>query len=171
MSIAARLLKTRWLMRAPIGLYRAGFGWLLGPRFLLLEHRGRVSGQSRFVVLEVVWRERRDALVVASAFGASSHWFRNLSANPSCRVSTGLRQRMPAVASVIPAAEGEMILEQYRRRYPRTWAKLLAAIRAATGDENPHIPLVRLQLDRDEPIRSFLGCGLPVASTAWTPPR
>lgn len=171
MSIAARLLKTRWLMRAPIGLYRAGFGWLLGPRFLLLEHRGRVSGQSRFVVLEVVWRERRDALVVASAFGASSHWFRNLSANPNCRVSTGLRQRMPAVASVIPAAEGEMILEQYRRRYPRTWAKLLAAIRAATGDENPHIPLVRLQLDRDERIRSFLGCGLPVASTAWTPPR
>jgi hypothetical protein len=42
------------LARAPIPLLRHGFGRLLGPRFLLLEHLGRHSGLPRYVALEVV---------------------------------------------------------------------------------------------------------------------
>ncbi|HTM84573.1 MAG TPA: nitroreductase family deazaflavin-dependent oxidoreductase, partial [Mycobacterium sp.] len=39
-------------MRAPIWLYRARLGALLGSRLLMLEHRGRTSGARRYVVLE-----------------------------------------------------------------------------------------------------------------------
>jgi len=37
----------RWLARFPIPLLRHGFGWVLGPRFLLLEHIGRHTGLAR----------------------------------------------------------------------------------------------------------------------------
>jgi hypothetical protein len=43
-SWAAGLLRTRWIVRAPVGLYRARLGFLLGPRMLMLEHTGRKSG-------------------------------------------------------------------------------------------------------------------------------
>ena len=66
---AAGLLRVRWLARAPIGLYRARLGFLLGSRLLMLEHLGRKSGARRYVVLEVVARPRPGTYVVASAFG------------------------------------------------------------------------------------------------------
>ena len=57
-SVAERVLSTRWLMRAPVALYRAGWGWLLGRRFVMIEHLGRASHEPRFVVVEVVDRKR-----------------------------------------------------------------------------------------------------------------
>lgn len=43
---AARMLRSRRLMRAPIWLYRARLGGLLGGRLLMLEHIGRVLEQT-----------------------------------------------------------------------------------------------------------------------------
>lgn len=48
----ARLLRTRGVVRAPVALYRMRLGWVLGPRLVMLEHRGRITGLRRFVVLE-----------------------------------------------------------------------------------------------------------------------
>jgi hypothetical protein len=47
----------RALLRAPIWLYRAGLGGLLGRRVLLLTHIGRSTGRARQVVLEVAARD------------------------------------------------------------------------------------------------------------------
>jgi len=47
-GVGARLLRTRAFVRAPIGLFRAGLGWLFGSRILMLEHRGRRSGSRRY---------------------------------------------------------------------------------------------------------------------------
>lgn len=44
----------RWAARAPTLLYKLQVGWLLGKRFLLLQHRGRRTGRSYATVLEVV---------------------------------------------------------------------------------------------------------------------
>lgn len=63
-----------------------------------------------------------------------------------CRISTGFLQGMLAVATILPAAEAEPILGQYRRKHPRTWEKLLEILRAATGEHDPQFPLVRLHL-------------------------
>ena len=55
-GLGARALRTRWLVRAPINLYRVGLGFLFGTRLLMLEHVGRRTGARRYVVLEVVDR-------------------------------------------------------------------------------------------------------------------
>jgi hypothetical protein len=46
--LRAKALHTRWVVRTPIGLYRAGLGFVFGSRLLMLEHRGRSSGARRF---------------------------------------------------------------------------------------------------------------------------
>ena len=43
----AALLRVRWLVRAPVWLYRARLGILVGDRLLMLEHLGRRSGRRR----------------------------------------------------------------------------------------------------------------------------
>ena len=55
-ALAGRLLRTRWVVRGPLWLYRMRLGFRLGNRMLMLEHRGRSSGLRRYAVLEVVDR-------------------------------------------------------------------------------------------------------------------
>jgi hypothetical protein len=45
---AAALLRTRWLVRAPIWLYRARLGFVFRSQLLMLEHRGRKTGARRY---------------------------------------------------------------------------------------------------------------------------
>ncbi|TPX00919.1 nitroreductase family deazaflavin-dependent oxidoreductase, partial [Schumannella luteola] len=73
-GIAARALRTRWFVRAPIGLYRRGLGWIMGDRILMLEHTGRTSGEPRFVCLEIVERSADDRLRIVSGFGERAQW-------------------------------------------------------------------------------------------------
>jgi hypothetical protein len=74
---------TRWLVRAPVWLYRARLGILLGPPFVMLERTGRKSGARRYVVLEVVQRGAAGSHVVVSGFGDRAQWFRNIRAEPT----------------------------------------------------------------------------------------
>lgn len=113
----------RWLARSPIPLYRRGLGWLLGSRIMMLEHRGRRSGQLRYAVLEVLDREP-GALVLVSGYGPSSQWFRNVSANPAVRVWNGRVRAAEATAEVLPAAEARDRLAAYRRSHPKAAASL-----------------------------------------------
>ena len=142
----ARLLQSRAFVRAPIPMFRAGFGFLFTSRLLLLEHVGRSSGAARWVVLEVVSQETPASFVVASGFGPRAQWFRNIVAQPQCHASIGLTRRHPAVASVLDAGERERVLTAYQMEHPRAWESLGAVIVEATGEAEPDIPLVRLTL-------------------------
>ena len=42
------------VFRAPLSLYRRGWGWLLGRTFLMLAHVGRKTGQLRETVAMVL---------------------------------------------------------------------------------------------------------------------
>jgi deazaflavin-dependent oxidoreductase (nitroreductase family) len=139
MSLPERMLRTRWLMRAPIGLYRAGFGWLLGRRFVMIEHLGRISREPRYVVVEVVDR-RRNALYVASGFGKASQWYRNLAANGVAYLSTGRARRVPAHVRLLDAAESQAVLDVYAQRHPAAW-KELGDVMTRLSDE-PVVPVV-----------------------------
>src|ERR1051326_5078584 len=99
---AAGLLRARWLVRAPVWLYRARLGVLVGPRFLMLEHTGRKSGTRRYVVLEVVEHPSPGTYLVVSGFGDRAQWFRNIRANPQVRVRTLSRRPAPATARILP---------------------------------------------------------------------
>lgn len=134
-------------MRAPIGLYRAGFGFLFGRRLMMLEHTGRNSGESRYVVLEVVTSPSSNEVVIASALGRRAQWVRNLVAEPKCHVSIGFRRRIPASAEVLGPDDAQAYLAAYQVRHPRVW-KELTALMTSLHDGNPdfEIPLVRITL-------------------------
>ncbi|MGW4848602.1 nitroreductase family deazaflavin-dependent oxidoreductase [Nocardia brasiliensis] len=149
MSIAdlgARMLQTRWAVRAPILLYRAGLGFLFGTRLLMLQHVGRRSGAARFVVLEVVDHPSADRYIVVSGFGAKAQWYRNIHAEPRVRVSTGTKRAVPATATPMTEAESAAALERYSARHPRAWKNLRATIERATGAPVGTLPMVELTL-------------------------
>ena len=145
-TLAGKALTSRRLVRAPIALYRHGFGRLLGQRVLMLEHTGRTSGLPRYVCLEVVDRPAADRLIIVSGFGEGSQWYRNLLVNPQCRVSIGGRSRVPATARPMSEAESADALERYARAHPGAWKRLRGAIESAVGHPVTGLPMVELTL-------------------------
>lgn len=130
--IIAKLLATPKLMRLPIGAYRNGFGWIFGSRLVMIEHLGRVSHEPRYVVVEVVDRER-NMLRVASGFGTKAQWYRNLRANGVAFLSTGRARRVPASVRMLDADESAEQLKIYAAEHPEAWKHLSAAMDHAAG--------------------------------------
>ena len=109
----------RLAFRAPIYLYRAGLGGLLGKRFLLLNHVGRKSGLPRQAVLEVVdYDTATDTYYVASGYGRSSQWFKNIEPNPEVTIQAGWRKLAVTADILSPAESGEKMV-QYAQRMPQ----------------------------------------------------
>jgi deazaflavin-dependent oxidoreductase (nitroreductase family) len=108
----------RWLARFPIIFYCAGLGWILGQRFVHLIHVGRRSGLERHVVLEVVRRDTAtNTYYVASGWGRTSNWYRNVRANPHLRIQVGGKSWDAVATRVAPAQATEVLLD-YARRHP-----------------------------------------------------
>lgn len=147
-----RLIRTRWLMRAPIWIYRARLGFIFGSRILMLEHIGRKSGARRSVVLEVVGHPTPDSYVVASAFGTRAQWFRNVQANPQVRVYVRSHRPAAAAARVLSTAEADAVLAAYVARYPRAWNRLKPVIENTLGtaiaEQDTELPMIELHLTR-----------------------
>lgn len=107
----------RLLKLPPRLVYSLGLGLFLGRFVLLLTTRGRRSGKARVTPLQY---ERVDgALVVASARGARSDWYRNLLADPRAEVRVG-RTRFTARAEMCtdPARIADF-LDLRLERHPR----------------------------------------------------
>lgn len=147
-ALAGKALRTRWLVRAPIWLYRAGLGGLLGGRVLMLQHVGRRSGANRYVVLEVIDRPGPRSYVVVSGFGTSAQWFRNLEVTPSVRVWVGRVRGCPAAATIHDPDASARTLRRYAQEHPRAWRNLRSIIEQATGAPVSTMPTVALELRR-----------------------
>ncbi len=149
----ARMLQTPWLMRLPIPLYRASLGWIFGNRLVMIEHVGRTTGERRFVVVEVIGFER-NVVRVASGFGHSSQWYRNLRANGVAYISVGRFRRVRAHPRLLGAEDSAAALAAYAREHPAAWRHLHEAMEVLQGGE-PDIPVVefvpprRLAFDDD----------------------
>ncbi|MHC0432579.1 nitroreductase family deazaflavin-dependent oxidoreductase [Streptomyces sp. O3] len=146
----------RLLFRLPIRLYRARLGWLLGQRFLLLEHVGRKSGLPRRVVVEVVARDDPSgpSWTVASGFGPKAAWYRNLRATPRVTIQVGPR-RHEVVARFLSPEEGGELMARYAVRHPKVARRLTAfmGFEVTDGDVEEFrragrsIPFVRFEPD------------------------
>jgi len=149
-ALGARILRSRPLMRAPIWIYKARAGALLGSRLLMLEHTGRKSGLRRYVVLEVVDHPAPDTYVVASGFGEKAQWFRNIKANPRVRVYTGSHPPKAATARIATQAEADRALAGYVRAHPRAWARFKPVLEHTLGssitETDTPLPIVELRL-------------------------
>jgi deazaflavin-dependent oxidoreductase (nitroreductase family) len=141
----------RWIARAPVSLFRARLGFLAGGRMVMVEHRGRRTGLSRLVVLEVVG-STESGVDVVSGYGGAAQWYRNVLADPHVRVWIGRHAGAPALARPLPGPETRRVLEAYRGRHPRaarTLGRLLDQDDLRTGSELPEdigdrLPVVRI---------------------------
>jgi deazaflavin-dependent oxidoreductase (nitroreductase family) len=141
------MLRMRWFVRAPIWLFRARLGFVLGSRLLMLEHTGRKSGALRYVVLEVVTRTP-GSYVVASGFGTRAQWFRNVRANPQVRIWVGGHAAAPATARLLTATEAQETIAGYAAKHPRTWATLAPVFAETLGAPVQDLPLIALEFQR-----------------------
>lgn len=149
--LAVRMLRTRWLVRAPIWLFRARLGFVLGGRFLLLEHVGRTTGRRRYVVLEVLDRRSPGVIHVVSGLGRGSAWFRNVQAEPHVRVQTGIGPSRPGYARELDPPAARRALATYAHDHPEAWRRLQPVLEAASGaamaDAGTSLPVVELHLE------------------------
>lgn len=130
---------SRWFFRFPILLYRWGLGWLMGGRFLLLNHIGRKSGLPRQTVLEVVKHDKAtDTYYVAVGFGPKTDWYRNLLKTPQATIQVKRRKLEVTADPLTPEASGEAMVD-YARRHPiaaRNLSRLLGYdVRENTEEE------------------------------------
>ena len=150
--LAVSLLRTRWLVRAPIWIFRCRLGFVFGGRFLLLEHTGRRTGRPRYVVLEVVDRRPPGELFVVSGLGRRSAWFRNILAEPRVRVQIGVGPPRIAEAHELEPAAARQALARYAAAHPSAWQQFQPVLEAASGarvaDAGSALPVVELCLER-----------------------
>lgn len=147
---AAALLRVRWIVRAPVWLYRARLGFVFGSRFLMLEHLGRNSGARRYVVLEIIDHPSAGRYVVVSGFSSRAQWFRNVLTHPTVRVYLrGRRPRLARAHELDPNAAASA-LSRYAAAHPGSWAKLRPVLERTLGssidESDTELPLVALDL-------------------------
>ncbi len=129
-----RMIRSRRIARIPITMYRIGLGFLFTSRMVMIEHVGRSSNLRRFVVVECV--ERFDSVVrVASGFGRSAQWYRNVAANEIAYISIGHLRRVRATPRLLTKEESDLHVEQYAKNHPLAWAHLHSALSSAVGGE------------------------------------
>lgn len=115
---------SRILFRLPIALYKSGLGWVLGGRFLLLNHIGRKTGLPRQAVVEVVKHDpATDTYYIAAGFGEKTNWYQNLLKTPEIRIQVG-RRKLEVTAAVLPTEPGAEVFVEYAQKYKE--AKQLA---------------------------------------------
>lgn len=150
-KLADKVLRTPRLARAPILVYRAGLGFIFGGRMLMLEHVGRRTGVTRYVVLEVIDHPDADVYVVPSGFGERAQWFRNVLANPQVHVSVGGHRSVSATARRLPAEEADAALGRYIAGHARAWAAMSQVIEETLGGRvdppNTELPIVEFRLN------------------------
>jgi deazaflavin-dependent oxidoreductase (nitroreductase family) len=136
----------RLALRLPLFLYSIRLGYLLGKRFVVLKHRGRISGQQRRTVLEVMHHDNeKHRYLICSGWGEASEWYSNLRQNPETEIEIGGR-RMKAIAMRLPQQEAENEIGYYARRYPTVYRWLATRLlgRRATGQAQEFAELTRV---------------------------
>jgi deazaflavin-dependent oxidoreductase (nitroreductase family) len=92
--------------------------WLLGKRFILLNHIGRKSGQVHQTVVEVVAHDpASDTYYIVSGWGPKAQWYQNLLAHPLIDVQVGRRKVSVRAETLSPEAGAQRLLE-YRHDHP-----------------------------------------------------
>ena len=125
--------------RLPIWIYRLKLGWLLGHRMLLLTHTGRVSGQPRQAVLEVIRYDKETSTpYVASGFGEKSQWLQNITHTPEVQIQIG-RKHFPAIAERLPEEEAVAVFKEDQGRHPNAIKNLSKMIGYEIGDSDEEI--------------------------------
>ena len=114
--------------RLPVYFYRLGLGWLLGERFVLINHLGRKTGLPRQAVVEVVERDKRtNSVIVVAGYGDQTQWYQNLRERPETTIQIG-RFKYQVIAEFIAPEDGEEIMVRYLDRYGKLTGRLFSLL-------------------------------------------
>jgi deazaflavin-dependent oxidoreductase (nitroreductase family) len=145
----------RVALKLPVFLYRLHLGFLLGERFLLLEHRGRRSGRSYRTVLEVVRFDHHDGeAVVMSGWGRRAGWYRNVTAGGAFGVEVGRRRFAPEVR-LLDTEEAATALAAYERRNRIVAPVIRRVLSRLAGFPYDGSPEARLRVVQALPLVGF----------------
>jgi deazaflavin-dependent oxidoreductase (nitroreductase family) len=137
----------RVLYKLPVYLYRYNLGWLMGRRFIVINHTGRRTGRAYQTVVEVAeYDAATETYFVASGYGQLADWYQNLQCHPTTTVQIGNRCFSVEVQVLSTEASGEAMV-RYARRYPtaaRNLARMLG--HAVAGDEASYRALGRSEI-------------------------
>ena len=111
------------ILHAPVWVFRARLGFLLGRRFVMLEHQGRRSGKLRQTPLEVV-RRQEDSYILCSGTGPNADWYRNIRAKPALALWVGSRKH-PVDQRFLEPAEGATVFAHYEEAHPKAATRLM----------------------------------------------
>lgn len=121
----------KWFLHTPTWLYRAHLGFVMGNRFLMLEHRGRTSDRLYRTVLELAGRyPEKSEWIVTSGTGARADWYRNLAAGKLEAVWLGSK-RHEASVRFLDAEEAGDVFHEYETAHPKAAAKLMDSMGVA----------------------------------------
>ena len=135
----------RWLrafFRQPIYIYDCGFpGYerLFGQHWLLLTTKGRKTGKSHRVMLDLVGHDtEKKRYYIQPGWGRQSDWVKNIEGNPEVEAQVG-KESFRARITEVSGSEGAEWLYRFRRQHPiQSWfvSKFMLGIRPpATQDE------------------------------------
>ena len=138
----------RIVLKAPNFLYRCNVGWLLGHRFVQIEHTGRRSGAHYVTVVEVLsWDRGSGEVIIMSGWGPTADWYRNIRRRHSDR--DHIRAALTSGHSPRPSrGRGDRGVAEVRgaksmdaaSRSSCPWASLGEAIRRIRGESASHHP-------------------------------
>lgn len=111
------------MLHAPVWLFRARLGFLMGHRIVMLEHRGRRSGKLRQTPLEVV-RRVDDSYILCSGTGPNADWYRNIRANPAVALWVGSR-RYDVDQRFLHDSEAATVFAGYEQAHPKAATRLM----------------------------------------------
>jgi deazaflavin-dependent oxidoreductase (nitroreductase family) len=118
----------RWVLRAPVHLFRWRLGFLFGDRFILVDHVGRRSGTTYQTALEVVEHdEATGEYVVCSGTGPRADWYRNLVAAPAQSVQVRNSCWTPT-QRLLDGAEAAERFARYEHANAKSAARLLKSM-------------------------------------------
>lgn len=143
----------RLALKLPVVVYRLHLGFLLGERFLLLEHRGRRSGRLYRTVLEVVGFDDGEA-VVMSGWGRRAGWYRNVTAGGAFGVQVG-RHRFAPEVRVLDVEEAAAALAGYERRNRIVAPVIRRVLSRLAGFRYDGSPQARLRIVQALPLVGF----------------
>ena len=123
-----------WLLTqiGPRVAYALGLSPLIGRLVLLLTTIGRKTGRPR--VTPLVYEQRDDTFIVASARGPSADWLRNVLANPNVRVRVG-RHQFEAFAEI--TTDPESIADYLQHQIERNPGMFGAILRSEGLSSTP----------------------------------
>ena len=114
--------------RLPVYLYRLKLGWLLGKRFVLINHVGRKTGMPRQAVVEVVERDKSTGSVtVVAGYGQQTQWYQNLRAHPDTTIQNGA-DTFRVTSEFFTPEDGEEIIVRYLHRYGKLTGQLFSML-------------------------------------------